>query len=316
VKAGGVTDLRRTQELFWTLITAPEGVRPAIEDLERQGVLDRAAIDGMFGGDADLSAVDRLDIYANMYFYRLLDCLAEDFPKVRAAVGAAHFHNLVTDYLLRHPSDHPSLRHLGRRLPQFIAAHPLAERFRWLPDLARLDWARADVFDAPDALPLSRDALAALPQERAGEARFTLVPAFALLRFDHEVVRFWRELDEAESGRGPGETPHGRATGNAARGEPEVPDSHDGDHAGPSPVVPPSARRSAARVWRRDFVIQHCSLDEEEALCLELLRSGESIARICQRLAAGRSVVKATERAGRMIQGWLNDGILAGVTLP
>jgi len=27
-------------------------------------------------------------------------------------------------------------------------------------------------------------------------------------------------------------------------------------------------------------------------------------------------VVKATERAGRMIQGWLDDGILAGVTLP
>ena len=35
MKAGGFTDLRRTQELFWTLITAPEGVRPAIEDLGR-----------------------------------------------------------------------------------------------------------------------------------------------------------------------------------------------------------------------------------------------------------------------------------------
>ena len=49
---------------------------------------------------------------------------------------------------------------------------------------------------------------------------------------------------------------------------------------------------------------------------LELARAGESIARICQGLAAGRSVAKATERAGRMIEGWLDDGILAGVTLP
>ena len=313
MKAGGIIDLRRTQELFWTLITAPEGVRPAIEDLERRGDLEGRVIDEMFTGDGALPAVERLDIYANMYFYRLLDCLAEDYPKVRAALGAAHFHNLVTDYLLRHPSEHPSLRHLGRHLPQFVASHPLAGGFPWLADLARLDWARADLFDAPDAPPLSRDALAALPQERAGEARFTMVPAFALLRFDHEVVRYWRALDDAESGSNPEETIHGRATGNAAREGPEDSDTHD--HEGPCGVATPARRQSWARVWRMDFVVHHCSLDEQEAQCLELVRSGESIARVCQRLAAGRGVARATERAGRMIQGWIDDGILACVTL-
>jgi hypothetical protein len=316
VKGSAFTDLRRTQELFWTLITAPEGVRPAIEDLERRGVLDERAVDEMFAGDAALPAVERLDIYANMYFYRLLDCLSEDFPKIRAAVGGAHFHNLVTDYLLRHPSEHPSLRHLGRQLPRFVAAHPLARDFPWLADLARLDWARADVFDAPDVAPLAREALAALPQDRTGEARFTLVPAIALLRFDYEVTRFWRRLDEAEAGRGPAESPHGRATGNAAREEPGTEEAPDRDREEPSRVAPPARRRSAARVWRKGFVIHHCSVDEEEALGLELARSGESLARICQGLAAGRSAAKATERAGRMIQGWLDDGLLAGVTLP
>src|SRR3989441_113585 len=306
-------DLRQAQELFWTLITAPEGVRPAIEDLERRGDLEGRVIDEMFTGDEALPAVERLDIYANMYFYRLLDCLAEDYPKARAALGPAHFHHLVTDYLLRHPSEHPSLRPLGRHLPQFVASHPLAGGFPWLADLARLDWARADLFDAPDAPPLSRDALAALPQERAGEARFTMVPAFALLRFDHEVVRYWRGLDDAASGGSPEETIHGRATGNAAREGPENSDAHT--HEGPCGVATPARRQSWARVWRQDFVVHHCSLDEQEAQCLDLVRSGESIARVCQRLAAGRGVTRATERAGRMIQGWLDDGILAGVTL-
>jgi len=316
VSAGGSPDLRRTQELFWALITAPEGVRPAVEELGRRGVVDERGIDDLFAGDRGLPALERLDIYANMYFYRLLDCLAEDFPKVLAALGPARFHNLITDYLLRHPSEHPSLRHLGRRLPEFLAAHPLAAEFPWAPDLARLDWARADLFDAPDAAPLSRDALAGLPQDRAGEARFTLVPAFALLRFDREIVRYWRRLEESGAGAGDDRAEHGRATGNAAREKTEADDAAARGPGGGDRHAPPKRRRTAARVWRRDFVVYHRGIDEDEALCLDLVRAGQSIARICQGLAAGRSVTQATERAGRMIQGWLDDGILADVTLP
>ena len=316
MKDGGSPDLRRTQELFWTLITAPEGVRPAIEDLGRRGVIDERGIDDLFAGDRDLPALDRLDIYANMYFYRLLDCLAEDFPKVLAALGAARFHNLITDYLLRHPSEHPSLRHLGRRLPEFLASHPLAAEFPWASDLARLDWARADLFDALDAVPLSRDALARLPQDRAGEARFSIVPAFALLRFEHEVVRYWRRLEESDVEGRDDKAAHGRATGNAARETPEADDAEARGREGHPHPDPPKRRSTAARVWRKDFVVYHRSIDEDEVRCLELAQAGESIARICQGLAAGRSVAKATERAGRTIQGWLDDGILAGVTVP
>jgi putative DNA-binding protein len=316
VKTVRSPDLRLTQELFWTLITAPEGVRPAIEDLGRRGVMDERGLDDLFIGDQGLPALERLDIYANMYFYRLLDCLAEDFPKLLAALGPARFHNLITDYLLRHPSVHPSLRHLGRHLPQFIASHPLASEFSWAADLARLDWARADLFDAPDATPLSRDALARLPQDRAGEARFSMVPAFALLRFDHEVVRYWRRLEEGGAAGGDETTEHGHATGNAAREKTEADDTAAGGNESHDRPDPPRRRSTAARVWRKDFVVYHRGIDEDEVRCLELVGAGESIARMCQGLAAGRSVAKATERAGRMIQGWLDDGILADVTLP
>jgi len=298
--------------MFWDLITAPEGVRT---------VADERSLNALFTGDTGLPALERLDIYANMYFYRLLDCLAEDFPKVLAAVGPARFHNLVTDYLLRHPSRHPSLRYLGQRLPQFIASHAGLAESPHLADLARLEWARADIFDAPDAPPLSRDALARLPQDRSGDARFTLIPAFALLCFDYEVVRFWRRLDESAGGHGEtssasGAAIHGGGSGNAAREAPAPEQPHPAGDAGPTRLSPPARRRAAARVWRKDFVIYHCSLDEEEARCLELAQAGESIGRICQQLAAGRGFAKATVRAGRMIQNWLEDGILADVALP
>ena len=74
--------------------------------------------------DAKLSAVDRLDVYANMYFFRMLDVLRDDYAKVVAVVGDDAFHNLVTDYLVACRPAHPSLREVGARLPGFLARHP------------------------------------------------------------------------------------------------------------------------------------------------------------------------------------------------
>jgi hypothetical protein len=285
MKPGAPPDLKQTQELFWALITAPEGVRAAIDAPSGRGRrIDPAQVDAVFAGDEHLPAVERLDIYANMYFFRLLDCLAEDFPKLRAALGPERFHNLVTDYVLQHPSEHPSLRYLGRRLPEFVAGHAPSAGLPFLADLARLEWTRAGVFDAPDSATLTRAALARLPQESVGESRFRFVPAFALLRFDHEVVRYWRALDEAEA---------------------------DAGAADPAAVPHPARRKTAARVWRKDLVVYHAGLDEEEAHALELGLQGETLGRICQVLAAGLSPAQATERAGRMIQAWIEDGILA-----
>ncbi len=316
--SAGAADLRRTQELFWTLITAPEGVRAAVEDLTRRGALAGGAIDAIFAGDARLPAAERLDVYANMYFYRLLECLGEDFPRVQAAVGGDRFHNLVTDYLLAHPSEQPSLRFLGRRLPRFLEAHALAREFPYLPDLARLDWARVEVFDAPDAVPLTRRALARLPEDRAGEARFTLIPAFELLPLEFDVVPIWRRLQEERPRENAGARPDDAVETSACASSTDSRSPEAAEPAGATePLGPRSAprRRTAVRVWRSGFVVYHRNISEEEARCLEMVRAGEGLARICQQIAAGRSVARAPERVGRILQGWIDDGILADVAL-
>ncbi len=185
-------DLRGVQTLFWRLVSAPEGVASAVgsDDLS---LLVRS--------DVRLGAVERLDIYADMYFYRLRDCLAEDFPKVAARIGAAHFHNLVTDYLLAHPSRHFSLRELGRALPGFVRSHELERSFPALSDLARLEWARVDVFDDADAVPLTRQTLLAEGASAPETFEVSLIPSARLLRLDACVLPLWKG-DAAE----PGET--------------------------------------------------------------------------------------------------------------
>jgi hypothetical protein len=101
-------------------------------------------------------------IYADMYQARLLDVLRDDFPLVLAVIGDEAFCSLAGRYLARHPSEHPSVRYVGRRFTDFVAADETVPPF--LADLARLEWARVDVFDALDGEPLRRRTRVAAPR--------------------------------------------------------------------------------------------------------------------------------------------------------
>jgi len=322
--------LSGTESLFWDLITAPEGVRPGLEALVRAGKADPSAIESLIGGDDRLAPADRLDIYANMYFFRLLDCLREDFPRLATALGEGRFHNLATDYLLAHPSANPSLRYLGQRLPEFFAGHALARESACLADLARLEWTRADLFDAADARALGRDDVASLAAGHGGDLPLRTVPAFRLLRLDHDAPALWRELragEETASGAPQPDDTSGDAAA-ATWGAGAANAAHLGEEAGnrcdaghvhddrPAPPLPRQRRRkTAARVWRRDFTVFHRAIDDEEADLLELVAEGTVLSRVAQRLSAGRSQARATEAVGRLLQAWLDAGILAAEPL-
>ena len=138
------------------LVRAPEGVAKALK--ERSGA--REEIEALFAGDERMSAVERLELYAGMYFFRLRDSLAEDFARTAAALGEARWHNLVTDYLLAHPPTSWSLRWAGEALPEFLRAHAYGAERPWLSDVAALEQARNEAFQALDATPLRPEELA------------------------------------------------------------------------------------------------------------------------------------------------------------
>jgi hypothetical protein len=166
--------LAEIQSLFWKLITAPEGVAKGLDDLEPP---EREIAEGLVRSRPPLSAVERWDIYANMYFYRLRDCLRQDFAAVAAIVGEVSFHNLITDYLLAHPPGHFSLRYAGRHLAAFLQTHELSQRRPYLGDLARLEYAIVDSFDAADAEPLTAEELRRVPAEDWPHLRLNPVPS-------------------------------------------------------------------------------------------------------------------------------------------
>lgn len=170
-------NLAQQQQRFWDLATRAEGARPA---------------DECFVGTPALAAAARLDIYADMFLWRQIDSLREDFPKLAALLGDHGSYHAFEDYLAACPSTSPSLNRLGHGLPAFLAGWHGARPD--LPDLAALEWARNEVFDEADSVPATAALLEG--REDAAAVRFRFAPALRLLELSHDVVPLWKALDE------------------------------------------------------------------------------------------------------------------------
>ncbi len=132
------------------------------------------------------SSFERLEIYNRQYWFRLLDCLVDDYPGVRSIIGQEKFEKLSEAYLQKYPSRSYSIRDLGSHLADFIARHPklIGPQQKVAYDMARLEWARVVAFDGPTLPSASGVEIA-----RAGAAKLKLAlqPHISLLELDYPV---------------------------------------------------------------------------------------------------------------------------------
>lgn len=268
--------LREIQARFYRLVTAPAGAAQALADAHLAPSSLATWIREPPRANA-FSPLDRLEVYAEAYFFRLLDVLRSDYPKLVLAVGDAAFHNLVTDYLLAHPPRDPSVRNAGSRLPAYLGRHPLGVADPELPELAALERARVEVFDAADSTVLDVATLAARPPADFATLRVRLVRAHAVLTLHRAVAARWAS---------PG-APTNQAT---VTGETPVP----------------------WLVWRgRDpMVVHHLPLAPEDALLVPRLVAGVSFTAICEHLASGRDDADAMRAIGAWLTRWTDAGLL------
>jgi hypothetical protein len=234
------------------------------------------AVLASIAGDERLSSAMRLGIYRRMYHRRLISALGEDYPTIRAVTGPRGFEDLVAKYVQALPPSHPSLRDAGRRLPAFLDEHPHDHR-RWLADLARLEWARVDVFDGPDASPLSLEDVRTLGPGGLAMLPMRLAPSHALVRTGYEVDDVWRAVADGEA------------------------------------VPEPAAAPLAVLVWRPESTttVFHRRLVEVEARALGLVERGVTFADVCEWLAREYPPdEEAARRAFELLMGWLEWKIL------
>lgn len=135
----------------------------------------------------------RLDVYRNNVVASLVAALGETFPVVRELVGTAFFDAMAACFVRRHPPRSPVLAHYGGGFAAFVADFEPAAALPYLPDVARLEFARVQAHHAADAPVLDEEAVAAAladPDALPGR-RWALQPSLALLRSRHAVVSIW-----------------------------------------------------------------------------------------------------------------------------
>jgi hypothetical protein len=250
--------LRQIESWFWRSIAGEPGEYEFEPDLTATIEPSRT-----------LNPAGRVEIYADAYFLRLRDVLAEDVPRVAQLLGEEAFDGLVRQYLKAHPSTEPSVRHLGHAMAEFIRNR--AELPAWLADLAALEWARVNAFDAPDDEPLAIGRLARIDPASWPQLRMAPVRSLEVVNAAWPVHRLWAE------------------------------DNLEG-------LEPAS---TSIRVWRRaDFHVLHAPMDEHESAAVSRLLLGSTFGEICQ-VFDDLDEQQGAEQAGALLLRWLEDGIIA-----
>jgi hypothetical protein len=160
-------------------LTTDEDMRSEAPD----GRAMTAVAESFIAPNSSLTAFERLEIYNRQYWYRVLGALAEDFPALRTVVGSTAFEALSVAYLMAHPSRSFSLRNLGSKLAEWLAANPqwAGRRHRLAVDVVRIEWAFVESFDSAERTPLTLDQIATLD----GGSRLALQPHLQLMDLNY-----------------------------------------------------------------------------------------------------------------------------------
>ncbi len=134
----------------------------------------------------------RLRIYRNNVFASLTEALRACYPVVERLVGEGCFASMAARYIRSHPSTSGDLHEFGGEFPEFLEDFPTTQALVYLPDVARLEWARQGVYHAPEAHALDLAGLNRVPPDRWGDLRFRLHPASRLLVSPYPVLRIWQ----------------------------------------------------------------------------------------------------------------------------
>lgn len=275
-------ELSRLQRWMQERIMHPDGVLGHSPDFLP------GAIESVIHPSSAQTSRERLEIYAHAYFARLLECMRDEFPMTRRAVGDEAFDELATAYLCVHPSRSYTLGDLGRGLGDFLASTRPAgtdegDVLGIVSELARLEWNFAEVFDGPgaeDRPRLSHAALAALAPADLADVRLEVAPDLRVVAFAFPVHTYYRALRRGQES------------------------------------VPPAAAKTWLALSRRDYVVRYDPLSETQAAILSAIVCGETLG---SAISSGlRAASESVDELRRALEAWFfkwtADGYFLGVT--
>jgi Putative DNA-binding domain len=235
----------------------------------KQAIVQRTPIDGVSG---------RVGIYREAYIARLVAALRDNYGVLPQVLGDDAFDVLGAAYLAAHPSQQPSIRWFGDRLPAFIAQRADLVPHPAIADLAQMEWALRGAFDAADAVPIGAAALAGVSPDAWPGLVFDALPSVRLLPMAWAVEPLWRALQDQGD-------------------DPELPEPREQAHT--------------LLVWRPALQTRWRVLEPLAARLLQAALAGRPFAALCALAASEVGPTAAAATTATALRSWLDDGLFS-----
>ena len=271
-------ELGRVQRWMQAVVTHPAGVDAGLRSAPARRWIPEAAdnLEAVVLPSRSLGAAERLGIYAYMYYARLVEVMEEEYPATRTILGHDGFARACRRYIDRHPSTGRTLQRMSAGFPAFLSRHLRGDARRLVAcDVARIERAMEDVFDAPMAEPLTHEQVSAVGPDQWATARLVLNPALQLLTLRTPANDVMNAIRRGQRWRNP------------------------------------APRAAHVLVHRHRYRIHRNKLDPAPFVLLSALGDGRPLGAAVA-LALRRCPGDAT-RLGRKLGGWFRDWTAAGL---
>ncbi len=219
-------------------------------------------------------------VYKHAYGSRLVEAMRNDHKLLHSYLGDEMFDEMGYAYVEANPSQHPNLRWFSQAVPDFLKSTEPYSKYRVLSDLAALEKALNDAFDAEEAPVVALADMAGFAPEQWNDLKFEPHPS--AFRLDHatNAAAIWLALKEE--------------------------------------VDPPDAvtleEPNRLLIWRQDVTPMFREMTAEEAMMWGEAVSGIPFGVLCTMLATYDDLDSAAARGAGYLHGWVTAGLLTGVS--
>ncbi len=255
---------------------------PSLTLAELQDLFQRAVMDGdgailqSIPGNGRTTSDVLLGVYQYAYRGRLADILGIDHPLLKRHMGNDVFDEMAHAYITAYPSNTPNVRWFARHLPTFLKTTAPYDAHADLSELAELEQALANAFDAADEPVLSLVDLQAVPPDQWAALIFQRHASAARMTSRCNIYECWQALQDEEE---------------------------------PATINEPVVNQELI-VWRKDEMSRVRIMTTEEAMAWDEVMRGATFGSLCEMLAVYDAPDTAPMRAAQFLQTWISAELL------
>ena len=249
-----MSDLRQLQQSFFGhLVASPTDIAEHIQST------------------AVMSADDRLELYASGYRLRLKEAISTDYDRLYSYLGDEMFEQLMDAYIDAYQSHHPSLRYYSQHMTELLSQQAPFSDYPELLELAKIEQAFNDSFDAATCTTVGIERISELAQEDWPLMTIKFHSSIRVLHLDTNSFQIWKALSEDQS--------------------------------------PPALVNEFSNwvIWRKNLVSRYRALSEPEAVALDLVLKGTNFSELCEKLLDYFDEEQTPVQAITYLQTWINE---------